>query len=97
MTHFNEHWIEIDLQDYYSIFAIKLFRQSNAQSMPMWRFQAWIDGGWVNVISHDNNSILIYYEEFEPVTTNKVRWYLPAYQNNTARLFEIEVYSIVEY
>lgn len=97
MTHFNEHWVEINLQDYYSIFALKLFRQSNAQSMPMWRFQAWINNDWVTVVSHDNNSTLIYYEEFEPVTTNKVRWYIPPYQNNTVRLFEIEVYSNISY
>ena len=97
MTHFNEHWVEINLQDYYSIFALKLFRQSNVQSMPMWRFQAWINNDWVTVVSHDNNSTLIYYEEFEPVTTNKVRWYIPPYQNNTVRLFEIEVYSNISY
>ncbi len=97
MTHFNEHWIEIDLQDYYSIFALKLFRQSNVQSMPMWRFQVWINNEWVTVVSHDNNTTLIYYEEFEPVTTNKVRWYIPPYNNNTVRLYEIEVYSNIEY
>ena len=94
---FDEHWIEIDLQDYYSVFAFRLFRQSHDQSMPMWRFQAWVDDDWVTVVSHDNNITLNYYEEFEPVTTNKVRWYLPAYENNTVRLYEIEVYGIISY
>ena len=94
---FAEHWIEIDLQDYYPIYALRLIRMSHDMSMPMWRFQAWIDDDWVNVVSYDNNSTLDYYEEFEPVTTNKVRWYLPAYANNSVRLFEIEVYSLVTY
>jgi hypothetical protein len=97
ITHFNEHWIEIDLQGDYSVSALRLYHQAHTQSMPMWRFQARVDDNWVTVISHDNNPTVTYYEEFEPIATNKVRLYIPAYENNTVRLYEIEVYSTIVY
>ena len=106
---FTEHWLEIDLQDSFAISAFKLRRHSlgnqvsltgqvsrNQQQTRMWRFQAWVDGQWVTVVSEDNcpaNEYPSYYRAFDPVTTNKVRWYIPAYENNMVRLFEIEVFT----
>lgn len=99
---YTEHWLEIDLKESYSIHAFSLWRQVYQQFMPMWRFQVWIDDEWVTVIDESNapatgTSPHHYYKEFEPVTTEKVRWYLPAYENNTVRMFEIEVFSNISY
>ncbi|GHT78758.1 hypothetical protein FACS189464_2750 [Bacteroidia bacterium] len=90
----DEHWIEIDLLDNYTISALRLHRQYGS---PMWRFQAWVDGDWETVLSYDDNIDVPFYEEFEPVTTNKVRWYLPPYTDNRVRLWEIEVWSTIVY
>ena len=95
----NEHWIEVDLQGFFSINAMGLWRDmSNAtQHMPQFRLQAWIDDQWVDVVSEDNNELAVYYKEFESVTTDRVRWYIPPYTNNRVRLCQLEVYSITEY
>jgi len=93
----NEHWIEINLQGFYTISAYALWRDlsSSTQKMKQFSLQAWIDDAWVTVSTEDNNEADVrYYGEFEPVVTNRVRWYIPAYTNNTARLFEIEIYGI---
>ncbi|MCL2119960.1 MAG: alpha-N-acetylglucosaminidase C-terminal domain-containing protein [Planctomycetaceae bacterium] len=96
---FTEHWVEIDLQGSYTISSFRLARHSlplpNPQQMPMWRFQIWVDGKWVTVVSEDNcpaNKYPLYYGKFDPVTTNKVRWYVPEYENNMVRLFELQVF-----
>lgn len=92
-----EHWIEIDLEDFFTVGAYQLWRMpSGGEVMRQFSLQVWIDGAWATVASEDDNPAVTgvtYYKEFEPVTTNKVRWYLPAYTNNRVRLFEIEVYS----
>ena len=95
----NEHWIEVDLQDSYTINAMGLWRDmSNAtQQMQQFRLQAWIDEAWVDVVSENDNRIATYYKEFEPVTTDRVRLYFPPYQDNRIRLCQLEVYSIIKY
>jgi hypothetical protein len=95
----NEHWIEVDLQGTFSINAFRMWRDlsSATQRMKQFRLQAWVDNAWLDVASEDNNEVAIYYKEFDSVTTEKVRLYVPAYPDNRTRVFEIEVYSIIRY
>jgi len=97
-TH-REHWIDIDLQEYFTISAFAIWRdlQTASQRMPRFCLQAWIEGNWVDVFCEENNEMAEYYSEFESVTTNRVRLYIPPYTNNRVRLFELEVYSIIKY
>lgn len=99
---FTEHWLEVDLQLTAEIYSFRLVRHYTAtyshQQTPRWEFQAWVNEAWVTIISEDNcpsGAYPDYYKEFEPVRTNKVRWYLPAYENNMVRLYEMEVWGIV--
>jgi hypothetical protein len=94
-----EHWIEVDLQGTFAINAFRMWRDlSNAaQRMKQFRLQARVNGAWLNVVSEDNNEVAIYYREFDSVTTDRVRLYVPAYPDNRTRVFEIEVYSIIKY
>ena len=95
----NAHWIEVDLQGSFSISAFGIWRdlQTASQRMPQFRLQAWIDGAWQTVVSEENNEVAVYNREFEPVTTDRVRLYIPPYTNNRVRLFEFEVYSVIRY
>ena len=95
----NEHWIEVDLQGTYTINAFGMWRDMSnvAQQMQMFRLQAWIDGEWVDVVSEDDNRFVVYYTEFDAVTTDRVRFYIPPYLNNRLRLNQIEVYSIIRF
>jgi hypothetical protein len=95
----SEHWIEVDLQGVFSINAFRMWRDlSNAaQRMKQFRLQARVNGAWLDVASEDNNEVAIYYREFNSVTTDRVRLYVPAYPDNRTRVFEIEVYSIIRY
>jgi hypothetical protein len=95
----SEHWIEVDLQGAFSINAFRMWRDlgNAAQRMKQFRLQAWKDGVWQNIVAEDNNEVAIYYKEFESITTDKVRLYIPPYTDNRARVFEIEVYSIIRF
>ena len=95
----NAQWIEVDLQGSFNINGFQMWRdQSNAnEQTPMFSLQAWLDGAWVNVLSENNNVMAVYYRDFETVTTDKVRLYIPAYTNNRTRINEIEVYRIIRY
>jgi hypothetical protein len=95
----SEHWIEVDLQGSFSINAFRMWRDlSNAaQHMKQFRLQVWVNEAWTDVVTEDNNEVAIYYKEFESVTTDKVRLYIPAYTDNRTRVLEIEVYSIVRF
>ena len=95
----NEHWIEVDLEGAFDINAFGMWRDMSnaAQQMQMFRLQAWIDGSWVDVVSEDNNNVAVYYIEFDSVTTDRVRFYIPPYQDNRVRLCQIEVYSVIKY
>jgi hypothetical protein len=86
-----EHWMEIDLQGTYAINACKIWPDNNTKQF---RLQAKVDGAWVDVVAENNNKKTDYYKEFKSVSTDKVRFYVPAYSNNRVRLLNIEVYSI---
>ena len=103
----NEHWIVIDLEDQCIIRALGLWL-CGYSPQPMWRFQAWLNGAWEDLVI-ENDLVLaslddpdvptahpckVYYKEFDPVITDKVRWYFPSYSpNNRANVYEIEVYG----
>ncbi|GHT52629.1 hypothetical protein AGMMS49982_13370 [Bacteroidia bacterium] len=78
------------------LFKNKRVAHSNAvQHTKQFRLQANIGGAWVNIVTEDNNEAAEYYKEFESISTDKVRFYVPAYTDNRVRLFEIEVYSVI--
>jgi len=97
----NEHWIEIDLQSSLDIFAVELWGGGyDPQDMRMWSLQAWVNNQWINVVTETYAPLLVgvsVRREFAPVTTEKVRWYVPAYTNNRVRLYEIEVWGKITY
>ncbi len=90
-----EHWLEIDLQAEYSINSFKTWNGSSGYNNPIaaFKFQAWVNGAWLDLVSVSGNSDAQYGADFTPVTTSKVRFY--AY--NQVRLYEIAVYSIIKY
>ena len=95
----NAHWIEIYFEAEYEINAFQTWSDNlnNAPAQAQFRFEADINGEWVPIVTETQNSLYGYYAEFEAVTTSKVRYYIPAYQTNRVRLFEISVYSIIHY
>ena len=90
-----EHWLEVDLQGSFTVSQVIIyFQPSGVDSNSMYRFQVWSGGAWVDVVSEDDNPWSTYLEyDFAPVTTDKVRLYIPPHPNNWTRLFEIEVYG----
>jgi hypothetical protein len=98
-----DHWIEIDLQGTYTINAFRTWRTFVNDSK--FRLQVNVGGEWVTVVSEDNNTAatnatIIYYKEFDSISTDKVRYFVPAHSpvaDNRPRLWEIEVYSVVYY
>jgi hypothetical protein len=91
-----EHWLEIDLGEEYDIDGFKTWNGSGGQfntPIPKFDFQIWSDGAWVNLVSVENNANAQYAKDFEPVATNRVRFY----SYSQTRLFEIEVYCTVKY
>ena len=92
------HWLEIDLQGEYSINSFKMWNGANTNydSYPIYDFdlQAWVDGEWKTIVSARDNQNGIYTANFPAVTTTKVRLYIT---RGGARLYEIEVYSIIYY
>jgi len=100
------HWIIVDLEDFYAINAIGLWRAYNAAHlMPKFTLQAWLDGDWVDVFSEDDapavpDVTVVYYKEFESVTTDRIRLFFPVLnpdEGYRVRLIELEVYSITKY
>jgi hypothetical protein len=96
---FAEHWLAIDLQNTYEISALTLWRSmmsSHAdRKQQKFSFQAWVNDTWVDVLSEENNTDWPYYKEFEPVVTDKVRYYVPPYTDNRTFLLEIEVWGSI--
>jgi hypothetical protein len=114
----SEHSLEIDFKASFPINSVKLFYEltGNAghEHQVKFRLEAWISEQWVPIFEENdapNSSYLTasgangtYLRTFDAVTTNKVRYVVPAwsstdpgatttYTNNRVRLFEIEVYS----
>lgn len=96
-----EHWIEVDLGQEYAVDGFKTYVGSGGNfSHPMdkFEFQALVDGEWVTIVSETGNTDPQYGKDFEEeVLTSKVRYYVPAYENNQVRLYELEVYSTITY
>lgn len=96
----SEHWLEIDLGQPYAIDGFKTYIGSGGSfNYPIERFelQGFIGGEWQTIVEVTGNGDAQYGRDFDPVTTDKVRYYIPAYNNNQVRLYEIEVYSTIEY
>jgi hypothetical protein len=96
----NEHWLEVDLEEPYAIDGFKTYTGASdgySYATANFEFQVEIDGEWVTIVSVENNSDPKYGADFESVTTSKVRYYVPAYTNNQIRLYELEVFTTIEY
>jgi hypothetical protein len=96
----SEHWIEIDLEQKCNISSFATYIGAGGSfgyPVSQFSFQAWIDGGWLNLVSVTGNTDPQYKAAFLEVLTGKVRYYVPAYPGNPVRMYEIEVYSIMEY
>ncbi|MFW6326704.1 MAG: DUF4998 domain-containing protein [Bacteroidota bacterium] len=94
-----EHWIEIDLEQEYSIHKFKTWVGAKGFNNPVanFIFQAEIDGEWHNILEVSNNSDPQFEASFPEVTTKKVRYFVPEYENNMVRLYEIAVYAKITY
>lgn len=92
------HWIEVDLGQPYPIQGFKTYNGTgNAANMALTNlmFQVNIDGEWVTIVEVSENTDYSYGATFEEVITDKVRLFIPPYEDNQVRLFELEVYSMV--
>ena len=95
-----EHWLEIDFEQEYTISGFKIWTGSKGdfnEPNPNFMFDAEINGEWINIVTATNNSNPKYETEFPEVTTSKVRYFVPEYDNNMVRLYEIEVYSMIRF
>jgi hypothetical protein len=86
----NEHWLIIDLGKEQFISSFETWSGSPAQAQ--FKLQIETDGNWTDIHTAANNTNLYYSTSFTPVKTRKVRYYIPAYQTNRVRLFEIAIY-----
>lgn len=95
----NEHWLEIDFGAEYEINALQAWSDNlnNAPAQTQFRFEVDINGEWIPIVIETENILYEYYAEFEAISTTKVRYYIPSYQTNRVRLFEIAVYRITHY
>lgn len=91
----NEHWLEIDLGGEYTISAMEMWNDN--PTTKTFRLQIRQNDEWVNILSQDNNTLNNFYGEFPEVTVSKVRYYIPAYQTNRVRLFDLAIYSVTKY
>jgi hypothetical protein len=87
----NEHWLIINLGKEQFISSFETWSGSPAQAQ--FKLQVETDGVWTDIHTATNNTNLYYSASFVPVKTGKVRYYIPAYQTNRVRLFEIAIYS----
>ncbi len=91
-----EHWLEIDLQGLYDICQIDLY-MGDATGFAVRDFQMeyWADGQW-NLIPETkfhNNSVTNLSLMFDPIRTDKVRFYSTEVEGRGVRIKEIEVYA----
>jgi len=90
-----DHWIEIDLEHQYDIFSFKTWVTAQIP-IPEFKFQAEIEGQWVNVVEVTNNTNPNYGSDFPEITTSKVRFFAPEDVVDYVRLYEIAVYARVK-
>ncbi len=90
-----EHWIEIDLGREYTLTSFSVYKHLyNQYLIPNFNFQINVDGEWKNVVEVDNFLGETYTAAFEEeIITDKVRFFVPNYENNMVRIMEIEVYA----
>ncbi len=93
---YTEHWLEIDLQGSYDICQIDLY-MGDATGFAVRDFQMeyWADGQWQLIPGtkfHDNNTKDLSLM-FDPITTEKVRFYSTEVEGRGVRIKEIEVYA----
>ncbi len=91
-----EHWIEIDLQDMYDICQIDLYMGDNTGwAVRDFQMEYWANGQW-NLIpgtKFHGNSIKDLSLMFDPIRTDKVRFYSTEAEGRGIRMKEIEVYA----
>jgi hypothetical protein len=86
----SEHWLVIDLGGEKPVSSFETWSGSPAQAQ--FRIQIETDGHWTDVYTAVNNTNLYYSASFAPVRTGRIRYYIPAYQTNRVRLYEIAIY-----
>ena len=90
------HWIEIDLEENWEINALTLRTGERGYNSPFskFKFQAWKNNQWVNIIEESDNEEAIYLKAFEPVKTHKVRLYIEeASAYFYTSLYEMQVFG----
>ena len=94
---YEEHFLEIDLEERFSVSLVKLYRDQSTETQQQQQFkiQAYISetATWLTVQEETDASEAIYIAEFPEIETNKIRYYVPAYENNRVFLYEMEVYG----
>lgn len=90
-----EHWIEIDLEKEYNLYSFKLYKHLyNEFFIPNFTFQIQKEGNWIDLWKVENYFGEIYEGILpEEVTTDKVRFFIPKYESNMARIMEIAIYA----
>lgn len=90
-----EHWIEIDLEKEFNLVSFKLHKHLyQGFSIPNFTFQAEINGEWINILKVENDLSEVYEGTFpDEIKTDKVRLFVPNYENNMVRIMEIDVYA----
>ncbi|MBD0402000.1 discoidin domain-containing protein [Flammeovirga sp. EKP202] len=93
-TNDEEHWLEVDLEGEFDIEAFAFWTGYAGYKNPIqqFSFQYEKEGAWVDIVTEENNDHAAYRNVFEAITASKVRLYVPAYEGNDVKLFELEVY-----
>lgn len=90
-----EHWLEIDLGGEYNLVSFTVYKYLyNQYQIPNFNFQVNVNGEWVNAVEVTNFMGATYSTTFdEEIRTDKVRIFVPNYQDNMVRIMEVEVYA----
>lgn len=90
-----EHWLEIDLGGEYNLVSFTVYKYLyNQYQIPNFNFQVNVNGEWVNAVEVTNYMGATYSASFdEEIRTDKVRVFVPNYQDNMVRIMEVEVYA----
>lgn len=91
-----EHWLEIDLQEMYQICRIDLYMGDDTGfAVRNFRMEYWEDEQWkiIPETSFTENTKKDLSLMFEPIKTDKVRFYSNEEEGRGVRLKEIEVYA----
>ena len=92
-----EHWLEIDLQEMYQICRIDLYMGDDTGfAVRNFKMEYWEDEQWKTIpgTSFTENTKKDLSLMFEPIKTNKVRFYSNEAAGRGVRLKEIEVYAL---